>query len=225
LGIERVFSLNRIARLPHYRFEHIILRTFFSPPLCFIKIVKRQESTRISFDTCLSFESTPRLRFLCFNDCFTKGTSAKVLRLISLCFPNVSIRYPPHSTEFTLCFLSSSSSSSSSSRSNDDNRLVLSSLNIFRKSSKETIPLNAALRDDLSDISLSSNFPLKTPEEDRVDNDERYSLHGNDVVANDTSTQRHSPLNDDAAEVLARARLRRVAHSNEQPRQLGRMLL
>ena len=62
---------------------------------------------------------------------------------------------------------------------------------------------------------------MKTPEEDRVDNDERYSLHGNDVVANDTSTQRHSPLNDDAAEVLARARLRRVAHSNEQPRQFG----
>jgi hypothetical protein len=51
----------------------------------------------------------------------------------------------------------------------------------------------------LNAISLTSNVPLKTPEEDRVDDDERYSLHGNDV-------QRHIPLNDDAAEVLARAR-------------------
>jgi hypothetical protein len=65
------------------------------------------------------------------------------------------------------------------------------------------------------------NAALKTPEEDRVDDDERYSLHGNDVAADNTYTQRHSPLNDDAAEVLARARLRRVAHSNQQPRQVS----
>ena len=63
----------------------------------------------------------------------------------------------------------------------------------------------------LNAISLTSNVPLKTPEEDRVDDDERYSLHGNDV-------QRHIPLNDDAAEVLA-------ARSNQQPSQVQESLL
>ena len=46
--------------------------------------------------------------------------------------------------------------------------------------------LMSAVSDNLSDISL------KTPEEDRVDDDERYSLHGNDVFSDDTTTERRT---------------------------------